>query len=469
MGPSPGLKLPPGAMVGKKAARPKAKGKAKAKAKKVVKDGAAVKQRARRAALKVASATGLSARAKKINDWLDRHLEPSVPRLPTECKYRHSGITVGSACSGWCSELFALESMKVPFTSCFCCDTDPHVATLLPHLHDHHLFISDVTSDDFFNRAPNVDFFMAGFPCQSFSPAGQGRGARDPRGSIVFFIIRWLELRRPRCFLLENVEGLYTRHPNVLLLILEMLGAKNLYKVSWKVLNARKHSGLPQNRSRLFIAGVRADAERSQMKWPGEAPALSGSGLALGALKQAQLARFERKLCCLVSKRQRSTQISDLIVCQVPMRNIDEFIGLSGDPRRDDPPSLNWPGRLPSGKTERGNVRFVLEKLKAEGIDGLKSRHIVDIGGSRDRVAYMEGVSPCLTRARASSGGHWLTWKQRKMTPAEVLALQGVSLGRLPEGVLSDRQLGAIAGNAVPVPLLARVLKALFLAAGLLS
>ena len=109
----------------------------------------------------------------------------------------------------------------------------------------------------------------------------------------MFFVIRRLELRRPRCFLLENVEGLYTRHPDVLLLIMEMLGkmrsstGKELYKVSWKVLNARTHSGLPQNRSRLFIAGVRADAARSQMKWPGEAPALSGSGLVLGAVKQA--------------------------------------------------------------------------------------------------------------------------------------------------------------------------------------
>lgn len=150
--------------------------------------------------------------------------------------------------------------------------------------------------------------------------------------------------------------------------------------------------------------------------------------------------------------------------CQVPMRNIDEFI----DDNVDRPPSLLWPGRLPKSPTERNNVRFILDKLKADGIDALRSQYIADIGGSRTRLSYMEGVSPCLTRSRAASGGHWLTWKQRKMTISEILALQGVSLGRIPQGVLSDRQLGGIAGNAVPVPLLRRVMKALFTAAGLL-
>lgn len=151
------------------------------------------------------------------------------------------------------------------------------------------------------------------------------------------------------------------------------------------------------------------------------------------------------------------------------MQDIGEFIGIGGDPRcNDPPPSLVWPGRLPKGSTERSNVRYVLEKLRSEGIDPLKSRYVVDIGGTRDRVVYMEGVSPCLTRSRASSGGHWLTWMQRKMMPSEVLALQGVPTGRIPPGILSDRQLGAVAGNAVPVPLLRRVVKALLCAAGLL-
>jgi hypothetical protein len=217
--------------------------------------------------------------AKAVKALIDKHLcGTSVPRIP-QCPYRHEGIRVGSACSGWCSELFALESMKAKFTSCFCCDNDPHVKTLLSHLHDHHLFIDDVTSDEFFAKAPTVDFFMAGFPCQTFSAAGLGAGTADHRGSVVFFIIHWLEHRQPRCFLLENVEGLYTRHSSTLLLVLELINGlrdshgKQLYKTTWKVLNARTHGGLPQNRSRLFIAGVRARDAVGEFKWPGEAGA----------------------------------------------------------------------------------------------------------------------------------------------------------------------------------------------------
>ena len=29
-------------------------------------------------------------------------------------------LTVGSACSGWCSEIFSLKQMKVPHTPVFC-------------------------------------------------------------------------------------------------------------------------------------------------------------------------------------------------------------------------------------------------------------------------------------------------------------------------------------------------------------
>ena len=50
---------------------------------------------------------------------------------------------------------------------------------------------------------------------------------------------------------------------------------------------------------------------------------------------------------------------------------------------------------------------------------------------------------------------------------AEILALQGVSIEDMPVGQFSDRQLGLVAGNAVPISLLKRVLKRLLGSAGL--
>ena len=54
------------------------------------------------------------------------------------------------------------------------------------------------------------------------------------------------------------------------------------------------------------------------------------------------------------------------------------------------------------------------------------------------------------------------------MSTREILALQGVSLNNVAgyESCMTERQLRAVAGNAVPVPLLARVLHMLLHSAG---
>ena len=79
----------------------------------------------------------------------------------------------------------------------------------------------------------------------------------------------------------------------------------------------------------------------------------------------------------------------------------------------------------------------------------------------------MHEISPCLTRSRAGTGGHWLTWKQRFMHTEEILRLMGVDMASIPQGVVSDRALRLMAGNAVSVDLLSLVLGSLLDAAGL--
>lgn len=110
---------------------------------------------------------------------------------------------------------------------------------------------------------PDFDVLLAGFPCQPFSSAGKGLGFTDTRGTLFFDIERILKHKRPRAFILENVEGLVKhdridkskpigRTLEVILKHLEDLG----YQVSWKVFDASEF-GLAQKRKRIYIVGTR--------------------------------------------------------------------------------------------------------------------------------------------------------------------------------------------------------------------
>lgn len=109
---------------------------------------------------------------------------------------------------------------------------------------------------------PDFDVLLAGFPCQAFSAAGKREGFADTRGTLFFEIERILKEKKPKAFILENVEGLVThdrirpkdkigRTLATILRILNSLG----YKVSWSILNAVEF-GIPQNRKRIFIVGT---------------------------------------------------------------------------------------------------------------------------------------------------------------------------------------------------------------------
>ena len=53
-----------------------------------------------------------------------------------------------------------------------------------------------------------VDLLVGGPPCQSFSTAGRRRTIQDPRGTLLWDFLRYVEAMRPRFFLMENVRGL---------------------------------------------------------------------------------------------------------------------------------------------------------------------------------------------------------------------------------------------------------------------
>lgn len=113
---------------------------------------------------------------------------------------------------------------------------------------------------------PNFDVLLGGFPCQAFSYAGKRMGFNDTRGTLFFDVARILKEKKPKGFILENVEGLvkHDSNPNnpngigrtleTILNVLQEIG----YETSWRVLNAVDF-GVPQIRKRIYIVGTRKE------------------------------------------------------------------------------------------------------------------------------------------------------------------------------------------------------------------
>lgn len=101
---------------------------------------------------------------------------------------------------------------------------------------------------------PDHECIVGGFPCQSFSLAGDREGFGDTRGTLFHEICRIAEHHQPSWLFLENVQGLLSTQDRqafrVVLQSLDDLG----YDAVWQVLNS-KDFGLPQNRPRVFIIG----------------------------------------------------------------------------------------------------------------------------------------------------------------------------------------------------------------------
>lgn len=103
-----------------------------------------------------------------------------------------------------------------------------------------------------------VDLFVGGSPCQSFSVMGKRKGLEEARGTLFYEYARLVKEIRPKVFIYENVTGMLNhdggRTWKVISEIFDELG----YKWTHWVLNAKDY-GLAQNRRRIFVIGYRND------------------------------------------------------------------------------------------------------------------------------------------------------------------------------------------------------------------
>ncbi|WP_179867902.1 DNA cytosine methyltransferase [Rhizobium anhuiense] len=104
-----------------------------------------------------------------------------------------------------------------------------------------------------------VDLLAGGPPCEPFSQAGKGAGRRSDE-NLFPEMIRAVKVVNPRAFMFENVPGLaHDWHATYLAGVCAEL-TELKYKVDIFTLNAADF-GLPQDRRRLLIIGIRDDVE----------------------------------------------------------------------------------------------------------------------------------------------------------------------------------------------------------------
>lgn len=130
---------------------------------------------------------------------------------------------------------------------------------------------NDLTSEEFKQRAVETEYdvLLAGFPCQTFSRAGQKMGFRDTtKGTIFFDIADIISRTNPRAVFLENVENLVSHDKGETLrrivttledeLQYRIIGVtmdedgSYIYSGKSFIRNSRNF-GLPQNRPRVYI------------------------------------------------------------------------------------------------------------------------------------------------------------------------------------------------------------------------
>ena len=193
-------------------------------------------------------------------------------------------IKVGSDFSGVGAFEQALNRLGIEHEVVFACDKDKYARLTYVHNYGE----PEYYPDDVYDReipAESLDIYMTSPPCQSFSLAGKRLGKDDKRGILFFNSHEFITKNEPRYFIFENVKGLLSDDGGKTFSEwLHLLGGKSVngmpivfpydgavpYHVYWKVLNA-KDFGVPQNRERVFIIGIRDDVD-NDFSFPKEVP-----------------------------------------------------------------------------------------------------------------------------------------------------------------------------------------------------
>ena len=118
----------------------------------------------------------------------------------------------------------------------------------------------------------------------------------------------------------------------------------------------------------------------------------------------------------------------------------------------------------------RKNIEAALSAATLKGLKPKKVPIFVDVGSSTKWSHWKEGTCLCITKARGSNGGHYVSTHNRKMSIDELFRFQGIRPDDVPwkESQISATNIGGAIGNAMSANVLMRLVPRVLLVVGII-
>ena len=295
----------------------------------------------------------------------------------------------------------------------------------------------------------NVDLFVGGSPCQSFSLVGKQRGLEDTRGTLFYEYARLIDEIKPKVFIYENVRAVISHDSGRTWKKMQEVFKELGYTFYWKVLNAKNY-GIPQNRERIFVVGFRNDLKLAEeFSFPEPRPLEktmkdflmdNAPGGYFLPKKGVEFVTMEKNL------DKRFTQIDgDVQVCQKKNQQFNwhgDFVFQS----EDDAKNNNIPD------LEKYFLSEKVEKyVMSTGTKNFYSKPKIDLDVARPLLTTMHKMHRAGVDNYVTTDG-----RIRKLTPRECLRLMGFSDDF--KIVVPDTPMYQQAGNSIVVDVLIAIM-----------
>ncbi len=339
----------------------------------------------------------------------------------------------------------------------------------------------DISQIDFKQFNGKVDLVTGGSPCQDLSVAGKRKGLIGARSGLFFEYIRAVKDVKPEYFIWENVKGALSSNGGWDFARVQIEMEQAGYSLEWVVLNA-KDFGVPQNRERIFIIGIRNGSEREILPFrentkqtlreltTGQSQGYrvySSEGLATAQASQAGRVGAKTGLYAVTSKAEPIVHNLQPRSANRPSLLKNKNAGGYGHLQRED--GLTYtidtactvgvaiPVLTPDRLEKRQNGRRFKENGEPSFTLNTQDRNGVMIrpSGDVDKRKYRESSEVgCLSANPTSDNLPMLKqgFRIRRLTPVECERLMGLEDGWTScDGVISDTQRYKLCGNGVVV------------------